>query len=136
MYKSAITTTLSIILYALSTLPAIAVETGTEFTVPSWEWVTIMNPEGVQQKYVNGIFLKSLGDMCAIEEGGVVRVINTDEKHGVLVRYTAPGKQLGTQCPSGTLFFAEAETLTNYAKAETESIEDKKDLIRRLLSGQ
>jgi len=79
-----------------------------EKTVHNWEWVYCMNPEGIMQHYSNGNSMLSPGDSCGIEENGTIKIV-AEIKNYYLVEYKSPEKQLGTPCPSGTLFLISKE---------------------------
>lgn len=77
---------------------------GSSTTIPSWEWVRVLNPTPVTQHFRNGGFPLKYEDTCGIEAGGVITVLGSLTSSTYLVKYTAPGSPMGTPCPSGVLF--------------------------------
>jgi hypothetical protein len=101
--------------------------------IPQFEWVTVMNPDGIAQEYSNfGRLYIEFGDTCSIKRGGEIFVMA--EKNGAyLVEYQSPNKATGTSCPTETLFFipkTEFEKLEGiYEQSESEQNELKQWII-------
>ncbi len=74
----------------------------------SFEWVEVVNPEGVENYGYDIAFL----DVCGIEAGGTVREIQRTA-YGSLYRYTpsagAHFRGVGIPCPGETVFFLEGD---------------------------
>ncbi|MBU0707357.1 hypothetical protein KKG41_03220 [Patescibacteria group bacterium] len=77
---------------------------GDSASVPSWDWVDVLNPTPVTQNFRNGNFPLSYEETCGIEAGGIITVLGEMSSTTLLVEYTAPGSPMGTPCPSGVLF--------------------------------
>lgn len=80
--------------------------------VPEWRWVDVVNTTGITQRFANGERTLKFGDACGIKEGGILTVRGFDGDW-VLVSYQAPSPQIGTPCPTGTVFFIHHEDLAN-----------------------
>jgi hypothetical protein len=82
-------------------------QVGDKITVPSWQWVEVLNKESVKQEFSNGAAPLRFKDTCGIEPGGFIEVLGFHVEQGTteaLVKYTAPGKPVGTPCPTGVIF--------------------------------
>ena len=106
---------------------------GDQAIVPEWGWVEIINREPVMQ----GNYELSQGEICGIEFGGNVTVIEILARGELVVRYEAPRTPIGTPCPSGVLFAVSegkfgAMTAQYHKAVDTARIE--MDLVERLLS--
>jgi hypothetical protein len=82
---------------------------GARSTVARWDWVEVMNPDGIDAFGYDVEFLET----CGIEAGGMVRIIGQHPDFGTLAYYTAdPGltpQGIGIPCPTGTLFVLESD---------------------------
>jgi hypothetical protein len=108
---------------------------GQSYPVAEWRWIDIVNPTPVTQQYSNATRPLSADDTCGIQEKGTVTVL-ASEDGTALVRYTAPGPQMGTPCPSGVMFLipqSELETWPAQTAARETAEQQKKAPINRLL---
>jgi hypothetical protein len=82
---------------------------GVRVTVARWDWVEVMNPDGIDAFGWDVEFLET----CGIDVGGTVRVIGQHPRFGTLAYYTAdPGltaRGTGIPCPTGTVFVLEPD---------------------------
>lgn len=88
-----------------------SMKAGDSVKVPSWRWIDLVNQAPIQQRFSNGTSMIGFGDRCGIEVGGTLEVIGfSDDGNSAVVRYSAPGRPMGTPCPDGVL------TVFNVAK--------------------
>ena len=104
------------------------VKTGDTITLPFWGEVQVVNLNPVAQRwsFIDYHVLLKYGDTCEAAEGGAATVIGIDGDR-VLVRYKAPGKQDGVDCPTGILFFA---SKVGFLRMTPEGQKREKDFIR------
>jgi hypothetical protein len=95
--------------------------------VPSWRWVDVMNPNGLESS--NGRF--SFLDACGLEAGGIVTPLGRADGE-LLVRYRRTSPAAGTSCPSGTLFFLSAHEFNTFDAAFEQARKSRKVLRERV----
>ena len=128
-----------ILVLALSVSPLVLAEEikkGDTQTVPDREWVDVVNPKPVEQKYRGSTKDLKRGDTCSIQKGGKVTVIGIDGDR-VLVRYTSPAPSIGTPCPSGVLFFVSKDKFQDMTPRYSEiTAQEKREIntVKELLN--
>ncbi len=117
MRKIQIALTILFVLF-ISFSVGFAAEVGDTAHISDWQWINIKNIEPVQQNCSIGSLSLSIKECrtCGIEFGGLIEVIAKDGKH-LLVKYTAPGKPIGTPCPSGIIFFIDEQAFNSMEKS-------------------
>ncbi len=103
--------------------------------VPEWEWVDPVNFP-LRQEFSNGSREMSEGDSCGIKKGGQIDVLSSEDGT-LLVLYGAPGKPMGTPCPSGTMFLTSREHFDTFEPrfiAELVRLGERDALIKRLMA--
>jgi hypothetical protein len=102
-------------------------------TVPGWQWVEVMNPDGVR----NGNGRTEFNEPCGIDIGGTLLVKATEGKN-YLVEYITEGNKVvyGTPCPSGTVFFIPIHEFSGMTAAYEKAVaseKNKKEMVAGLL---
>jgi len=91
------------------------VKIGASIKITQWQWVNVLNEAPIKQEYANDTLLLVKGETCGVEIGGRITVVDkVRDKRIILVKYTAPGKPLGTPCPSGVVFAMRENTFLNW----------------------
>lgn len=124
---------LAVLSTAMFSQPVGNIQKGDVAKVPEWNWITVMNPDGI--KNGNGFF--RFKDQAGIDYPGTVTVIGLHDNL-VLVRYQLPREVFGTSCPSGVIFFLEKKIFSEWKAGKAAKIKAEeqalKDLVKRLMN--
>jgi len=105
---------------------------GPRSTVARWDWVEVMNPDGIDAFGFDVEFLET----CGIDAGGMIRVIGQHPRFGTLAYYTAdPGlgyEGSGIPCPTGTVFVLESDRSFRNGTADTRGGFDAVPAVARI----
>lgn len=128
-----------LVTFTPSIILAERVKKGDSSIVAVEEGINVKNPKPI--KNINKTF--SYDDKCYIQDGGKLVAIGVIPQEGgytdLLVRYQIAGKQKGSNCPSGTIFFTSESYFSSMKKINDQYLAKKareKDAIKKLLSNK
>lgn len=113
-----------------------SIEVGSQAIIAGWKWVDVVNKKPVTKRFSNGNRELVAGETCGVEFGGLITLVEVRGEN-LLVEYTPPGNPIGTPCPSGIQFIVNKSDFTamnTQYTATRDSIQAKKDLVKRLLA--